>query len=49
MVRYQLLHLAREGLGRGWTDLQAQPARRAAQVHLDIMALGLEKLGGGQK
>src|SRR5215207_6697993 len=49
MLSHHLPHSTLEGLGRGWPDLQAKAAQHAAQAHLDIMALGLQKLARGQK
>src|SRR3954452_23612193 len=49
MMSHESPHPAREGLGRGRPNLQAKAAQHAPQAHLDIMALGLQKLAGGQK
>src|SRR3954449_9136213 len=49
MMSHEIPHPAREGLGRGRPDLQAKAAQHAPQAHLDIMALGLQELAGGQK
>src|SRR3954464_9774865 len=49
MMSHEIPHPAREGLGRGRPDLRAKAAQHAPQAHLDIMALGLQKLAGGQK
>ena len=49
MMGYEIAHAPLKGLGRGWPDLQAKAPQHAPQAHLDIMALGLQELAGGQK
>ena len=49
MLSHQIPHSTLEGLGRSRPDLQTKAPQHAPQAHLDIMALGLQKLARGQK